>query len=207
MVKKVALLPQRSSDISEEEKAAAKKVLKTFKEFLNKLWAARQHDERLINVLEKNEGADPSALFEIRHLLRRYQKEVKAQYTDLIFMFAGKKNDDMELVEKGIIHLMAPLEKDTTTRQIKMAMQDAMQQLSEFIEEFLEAFEDFNSKDQIKSIIGISKKAEKIIQSIENIIEKQLRPHFERNILGSKKVGSIRGRIRRRARLICMLEG
>jgi hypothetical protein len=206
MIKKLALLPQRSSEISEEEKTAAKNVLKIFKKFLHKLWAARQHDERLINVLEKNENADPSSLFEIRHLLRRFQKEAKDQYTDLIFMFAGKKDDNMELIEKGVIHLLAPLEKDTTTRQIKMALQDAMQQLSEFTEEFLEAFEDFNSKDQIKSIVEISKKSEKIIQSVENIIEKQLKPHFEKNILGPKKVGSIRGRIRRRARLISLLE-
>ena len=206
MVKKLALLPQRSSEISEEEKEVAKKALKVFKEFLHKLWAARQHDERLINVLEKNEGADPASLFEIRHLLRRFQKEVKEKYTNLIFMFAGKKNDDMELMEKGLVHLLAPLEKDTTTRQIKTALQDAMQQLSEFIEEFLETFEDFNNKDQIKAIIGTSKKADKIVQSIENVIEKQLKPHFEKNILGSKRVASIRDSIRRRARLIRMLE-
>jgi signal transduction histidine kinase len=111
----------------------------------------------------------------------------------------------MELAEKGIIHLLQPLEKDTKTRQIKTALQDAMQQLSEFVEEFLELFEDFNSKDQVKNIITVSKKSEKIIQSIENIIEKQMKPHFEKNILGTKKIGSIRGRIRRRARLICML--
>jgi hypothetical protein len=205
MVKKLANLPQRASEISEEEKKAAKEVLKAFKGFLHALWAARQHDDRLINVFEKNEETDPAALFEIRHLLRRFQKEVKDKYTKLIFMFAGKKDENMELAEKGIIHLLQPLEKDTKTRQIKTALQDAMQQLSEFVEEFLELFEDFNSKDQVKNIITVSKKSEKIIQSIENIIEKQMKPHFEKNILGTKKIGSIRGRIRRRARLICML--
>jgi len=206
MVTKLANLPQRASEISEEEKQAAKEVLKAFKVFLHALWSARQHDERLINVFEKNEGADTAALFEIRHLLRRFQKEVKDKYTKLIFMFAGKKDENMELVEKGLIHLLQPLEKDTKTRQIKSALQDAMQQLSEFVEEFLELFEDFNSKDQIKNIISVSKESEKIMQSIENIIEKQMRPHFEKNILGAKKIGSIRGRIRRRARLIEMLE-
>jgi hypothetical protein len=206
MVQKLANLPQRASEISEEEKKAAKEVLKAFKGFLHAMWAAKQHDDRLINVFEKNEETDTAALFEIRHLLRRFQKEVKEKYTKLIFMFAGKKDENMELKEKGIIHLLQPLEKDTKTRQIKSALQDAMQQLSEFVEEFLELFEDFNSKDQVKNIIGVSKKSEKIIQSIENIIEKQMKPHFEKNILGTKKVGSIRGRIRRRARLISMLE-
>jgi hypothetical protein len=206
MIQKLANLPQRASEISEEEKEAAKKVLKAFKEFLHALWSAKQHDDRLINVFEKNEDTDPTALFEIRHLLRRFQKEVKEKYTKLIFMFAGKKDEDMKLIEKGIIHLLQPLEKDTKTRQIKIAMQDAMQQLSEFVEEFLELFENFNDKDQIKNIISVSKKSEKIIKSIENVIEKQMRPHFEKNILGTKKIGSIRGRIRRRARLISMLE-
>lgn len=206
MAQKLANLPQRSSEISPEEKEAAKKVLKAFKKFLRLLWAAKQHDDRLVNVFEKNEDTDAAALFEIRHLLRRYQKEVKGRYTKLIVMFAGQKDENMELVEKGIIHLLQPLEKDTTTRQIKTALQDAMQQLAEFVEEFLELFEDFNDKDQVKNIISVSEKAEKIIQSIENAIEKQMRPHFEKNILGPRKVGSIRRRIRRRARLIVMLE-
>jgi len=206
MVQKLANLPQRSSEISPEEKDAAKKVLQAFKKFLRLLWAAKQHDDRLINVFEKNENADSAALFEIRHLLRRYQKDGKDRYTKLIVMFAGQKDENMELIEKGIIHLLQPLEKDTTTRQIKTALQDAMQQLAEFVEEFLELFEDFNNKDQIKNIINVAKKSEKIIQSIENTIEKQMRPHFEKNILGPRKISSIRSRIRRRARLITMLE-
>jgi hypothetical protein len=58
-----------------------------------------------------------------------------------------------------------------------------MQQLTEFIEEFIEAFEDFNNKDQINNIVNTSAKAERITQNIENIIDTQLKPHFEKNIL------------------------
>jgi hypothetical protein len=46
--------------------------------------------------------------------------------------------------------------------------------------------ENFNDKDQIKQIINTSKKADQLIQSIENIVDKQLRQHFERNILKTK---------------------
>jgi hypothetical protein len=75
MHKKIARLPQRSFDISESERAAAKEALSSFKHFLQKLWAARQSDKKLIDVLEKNQSADSSSLFEIRHLLRKFQQE------------------------------------------------------------------------------------------------------------------------------------
>jgi hypothetical protein len=206
MAKKYANLPKRTSEISDEEREAAKTALKAFDKFLKTLWSARQSDERLLNVLDKSDNVDSSALFEIRHLLRRFQREAKERYTNLIIMFAGKKDDNLNPVSTGIIQLLTPLEKDTTTRQIKIALQDAMQQLAEFMEEFLEAFEDFNSKDQVKEIKTTAKKADKIIQSIENIVDKQMKVHFERNILGQKKISEIRSGIKRRARLINLLE-
>jgi len=205
MVKKTANLSKRTSEISDEEREAAKNAIKGFDKFLKELWSARQHDERLLNVLEKADNIDPTALFEIRHLLRKFQKETKDKYTHLIIMFAGKKDENLETISPGVISLLNPLEKDTTTRQIKIALQDAMQQLAEFMEEFLETFEDFNSKDQVKDIKLTAKKAEKIIQSIENIIEYQMRVHFEKNILGHKKLSELVSCIKRRARLIEML--
>jgi hypothetical protein len=206
MIKSFGNLPQRVSEISEEERRAAINTIKVFDQFLKQLWSARQHDKRLINVLEKSENLEPSALFEIRHLLRKFQREVKDRYTDLIIMFAGKRDDSLNPISKGILHILVPLEKDTTIRQIKSSLQDAMQQLAEFMEEFLESFEDFNSKDQIKEIVSSSGRADQIIQSIENIIDKQLRNHLEKNILGPKKISTLRNSIRRRIRLISMLE-
>ena len=173
----------RTHKISDETKREAKTVLDKLKEFVRMLWAAKQHDNRLVDVLKKNQNVDSSALYEIRHLLRRFQKEVKDQYTKIIVIFAGKKNDKFELVTEGIIHLLQPFEQDTTIKQYKSTLQDAVQQLTEFIEEFLETFEDFNSPDQIKNIIHTSEKADSIIQSIENIIEKQFSTYFEKNIL------------------------
>jgi len=204
MKKLFAQYVQRSSEITEEERAAAREVLSAFDKFLKQLWAARQHDQRLVNVLKKNKDTDPSTLFGIRHLLRRFQKEVKQRYTNLIVDFAGKKDADKESISKGYIHTLLPLEKDTLTRNIKVALQDAMQQLTEFLEEFLEAFEDFNNPDQITKIVTTSSKADQIVQSIENIIDGQLKPHFERNVLKRKRLGS--AGVRRRIRIIEMLE-
>ena len=206
MTEKFANMPKRTSEISDEERAAAQNALKAFNKFLQELWSARHHDERLLNVLDKSENVDPTALFEIRHLLRRFQRETKDRYTHLIVTFSGKRDENFNQISSGIIQLLAPLEKDTITRQIKVSLQDAMVQLAEFMEEFLEAFEDFNSKDQVKEIKRTAQKAEKIIQSIENIIDKQMKVHFERNILGKKKVSELRRYIKRRSRLIEMLE-
>lgn len=186
---------QRSFEITNEERNAARKVIDVFNKFLKQLWAARQHDQRLINVLKKNKDTDPTALFGIRHLLRRFQREVKQRYTNLIVDFAGKKDIKHDVISKGYIHTLIPLEKDTITRNIKTILQDAMQQLTEFLEEFLEAFEDFNDPDQITKIIMTSSKVDQIAQSIENIIDSQLKPHFERNILKAKHLASIRNRI------------
>ncbi len=206
MNKKIALTVQRTSEISEAERLAARNAIVAFEKFMKQLWAARQHDQRLVNVLNSNKDASPNDLFKIRHLLRRYQREVRDRYAALIIAFAGKKDEKLQSASEGYIHTLQPLENDTTTKQIKSALQDAMQQLTEFLEEFLEAFEDFNDPDQIKSIIGTSKKADKIVQSIENIIDSQMKVHFEKNILKRVKLNSIRGHIVRRARLIKMLE-
>jgi hypothetical protein len=196
---------QRTFEISDVERKAAKQALYSFKKFMEKLWAARQSDKRLVDVLEKNREADPTQLFEIRHLLRKFQKEVKDRYTDLVFMFAGKKDNGGNTLSEGVIHSLDSLEKDTVTRQIKTTLQDAMQDLTEFIEEFLEGFENFNDKDQIKQILDASKKADQLTQSIEVIIDKQLRPHFERNIMKRNRMAAVVQRIHRRARLIEML--
>jgi len=198
-------IPKRTTQISDAEREAAKKALKGFQQFLGALYAARQHDERLLNVLEKAGNVDSSSLFEIRHLLRKFQKETKEIYTKLIIMFSGKKDQNYNTVSQGVISLLAPLEKDTITRQIKSTLQDAMLQLSEFMEEYLEAFDDFNSPDQVEEIKYTAKQAEQIAQNIENIIEKQLKGHFERNILGRPKQSNLSAQIKRRARIIKLL--
>jgi len=201
----------RSYEISDAEKQTAKEAIRMFDKFLKDLWAARQHDNRLINVLKKNQGASTEDLYGIRHLLRRFQREVKDRYTKLIIDFAGQKEEEKDLTETpqqntGYIHILKPLEKDTATRQIKSALQDGMQQLTEFLEEFIEAFEDFGDPEQVNKIMATSDRADKIIRSIENIIDKQMKTHFRKNILGRKNASEIRGHIIRRARLIKMME-
>ena len=111
MTYKSAAFPQRVTDIPQEEKAAAKNIIDAFSQFLKKLWAARQHDNRLVNVLKGHSDADSAELYEIRHLLRRFQREANERYTELIFLFAGKKDKNMETAEKGIVHLFEPLER------------------------------------------------------------------------------------------------
>jgi len=205
-MKKLALSVQRTIEISEEELNSARNAIRAFDKFLKQLWSARQHDQRLVNVLKENKDANPEDLFKIRHLLRRFQKEVKDRYTNLIVDFAGKKNEKMQNISEGYIHTLRDLEKDTKTRKIKNTLQDAIQQLTEFLEEFLEAFEDFNNPDQIKTIIGTSNKVDSLAQSIENIVDTQLKPHLEKNVLRRKRVGEIRGNIVKRARIIKILE-
>lgn len=205
MGKKIA--QPRSSEISEEERQAALTAINGFDKLLRQLKAARIKDHDVVDVLKKNKGADSNELFEIRHLLRDFQRDVKNRYTQIIFDFAGKKDENMQAVTKGYIHLLQPLEKDTTTRQIKNSLQDAMQQLTEFLEEFMETFEKFGSPEQITEILTTSDKADKIVQSIENIVDKQLKTHFQKNILKRKTVISgVRGNIRKRARLVRLLE-
>jgi hypothetical protein len=201
----------RSYEISDAEKQAAREAIRMFDKFLKDLWAARQHDYRLINVLKKNQGTSTEDLYGIRHLLRRFQREVKDRYTKLIIDFAGQKDEEKNMTETpqsttGYVHVLKPLEKDTTTRQIKSALQDAMQQLTEFLEEFIEAFEDFGDPEQVNKIMATSDRADKIVRSIENIVDKQLKTHFRKNILGRKNASEIRGHILRRARLIKMME-
>lgn len=192
----------RSSEITNEEKQLARKALETLGQFLKQFWAARQQDARLINVLKKQPNASSNELFEQRHLLRKFQREARDRYTSLINSFAGIKGPKGKIVEEGAFHVLKPFEMDTKTRRIMSSLQDAMQQFKEAAEEFLEAFEDFNDKDQITKILTNSDKMDKIFQSVENIIDKQLRPHFEQNII----VYKIAHRILRRARLIKLLE-
>lgn len=197
---------QRSSQISDEERTAARKSINSFDELVKRLKGARDRDREVVDVLKKNQDTNPNELFKIRHLLRRFQKEVRDRYTAIIIAFAGKKNENMKNITQGYIHQLRPLEKDTATREIKIALQDAMQQFTEYMEEFLDTFERFGNPDQIKEIITTSQKADALVQSIENVVEKQLKPHFEKNILKTNIANQIRGQILKRARIIKLLE-
>jgi hemerythrin superfamily protein len=199
-------LVQLSLDITDEERRAARDAIKSLDRFLRELWAARQNDKKLINVLKKNQNnVDSSSLFEIRHLLRRFQKEVKDRYVQLIFNFAGKKDDNFNVLSEGYIHSLSLLEKDTTTRQMKSSLQDAMQQLTEFVQDFIELFEDFNDPEQVNKILKFSDNIDDVVRSIENIIDTQIKVHFERNIIKRKRASEIQKDIIKRSRLINML--
>lgn len=186
----------RSLKISEEERAAAREALKRFQEFMKDLWAAQQHDERLTSVLQKSPDAAPEQLFEIRHLLRKFQKEVRENYTKLIPQF------------REAIEALDPLITDTEIGQIKENLVAAMQQLSEIIEAYMEAFDDFNSPSQVQRMVTLSQKAGQLAKSIESIVEGQLSDHFRKDVLPQPDRRAGRNvRMMRRARLIRMLGG
>lgn len=195
----------RSVEISEEERRAALNAKTLFEKFKNQLISAREGDHDVVDVLVKNKDSSPQDLFQIRQLLRDFQKKVKDKYTRIILDFSGAQSNGQ--LTQGYIHSLRPLEKDTRVRQIKVALQDAMQQLTEFLEEFLNALViKLGDPDQIKEIISTSQKADQLVQSIENIIDKQLVPHFDKNILIHKTVSSVRCGIKKRARLMELLE-
>lgn len=197
---------QLSVEVTDEERKAARDAISSLDKFLRELWAARQNDKKLVDILKKNQSnVDSSSLFEIRHLLRRFQKEVKDRYVKLIFDFAGKKDDDFKVLSEGYIHKLVPLEKDTNTRQMKAALQDAMQQLTEFVQDFIEAFENFNDPEQVNKIVKLSDEIDNLTRSIENIVDNQIKPHFERNVIKRKRASEIQSGILKRSRLIKML--
>lgn len=197
---------QLSIEVTDEERKAARDAISSLDRFLRELWAARQNDKKLVDILKKNQSnVDSSSLFEIRHLLRRFQKEVRDRYVNLIFDFAGKKDDDFRVLSEGYIHTLVPLEKDTNTRQMKASLQDAMQQLAEFVQDFIEAFEDFNDPEQVNKIVKLSDEIDNMTRSIENIIDNQIKPHLEKNVIKRKRANEIQKDILKRSRLIKML--
>lgn len=197
---------QLSVEVTDEERKAARDANSSLDKFLRELWAAQQNDKKLVDILKKNQGSvDSSSLFEIRHLLRRFQKEVRDRYVKLIFDFAGKKDDDFKVLSEGYIHTLIPLEKDTNTRQMKAALQDAMQQLAEFVQDFIEAFENFNDPEQVNKIVKLSDEIDSMIRSVENIVDNQIKPHLERNVIKRKRANEIQTDILKRSRLIKLL--
>lgn len=197
----------RSIDVTDEERKAAKEIIKSFEEFVRKLKGARNRDKEVVNIIKENQSANPEDLYGIRHLLRRFQQEVRKRYSEIIYDFSGIKNEQDNTIQKGYLHSFKKLEKDTTIRQIKTSIQDAMQQLSETIEEFMEAFEHFGSPDQINEIIKSSDNADKVVESLENVIEKQLKSYLEKNVIKKAHYNTERKQIMKRARLIKLLEG
>jgi hypothetical protein len=195
-----------SLEITDEERRAARDSIKALDTFLRELENTRRQDKKLIMVLKQNSNVDSQSLFEIRHLLRKYQREVKDRYIQLILNFAGKRDDNFQVVSKGYIHSLQPLEKDTITRNMKAALQDSVQQLTEFAEEFIELFENFNDQEQVKNILRVNGDIDLITSSIENIIDNQIKPHFEKNVIKRKNAGEIKRSILKRSRLIKMME-
>jgi len=184
----------RSVPFSEEEKQAARVAMSKLAGFLRRLWAAQQHSERLMDVLGKTPDTPPEQLFAIRHLIRRFRDEVRQHFTALLPVFSDA------------ITALDPFAKDTDTGHIREGLIDTMQQLSEIVESYMETFEDFNAPDQIQRLKALFQKVKQISQGIESVVEGRLREHFEKNILRRQKITELRTGIRRRARLIAMLE-
>jgi len=187
----------RSIPFSEEEKQAAKSALSAFGGFLQRLWAAQQHSERLMDILSKTPDAAPEQLFSIRHLIRRFRDEVRQHFTTLLPVFSNA------------ISTLNPFVKDTDTGRMRDGLIDTMQQLSGVVEAYMEAFEDFNAPDQIQRLKTLFQKIKQISQGIESVIKGRLRDHFEKNILKRQKISALGLGLgmRRRARLIAMLGG
>jgi hypothetical protein len=184
----------RSVDITQEERDLAKKALGMFGTFTEALWRAQQRTERLMNVLGKVPDVQPEQLFKVRQHLRKFQREVRETYSRLIPEFSAA------------LQSLEPFSKDTETANIREALLDGMQQLSEIIESFMEALDDFNAPDQVQRMTVLNQKAKQLAQSVESVVEGRLRDHFEKNVLRRKRVGELRTRIMRRARLVRMLE-
>jgi hypothetical protein len=184
----------RSVPFSEEEKQAARASMLQLGGFLRQLWAAQQHSERLMDVLNKSPNTPTEQLFSIRHLIRRFRDEVRQHFTALLPAFSNA------------ITTLNPFVKDTETGRIRESLIDAMQQLSEVAETYMETFEDFNAPDQIQRLQALFQKIQQLSQGIESVIEGRLRDHFEKNILRRQQISELRAGIRRRARLIAMLE-
>jgi hypothetical protein len=184
----------RSVPFSDEEKQAARTAMSQMGGFLKRLWAAQQHSERLMDVLNKAPDTPSEQLFSIRHLLRRFRDEVRQHFAGLVPAFSQA------------ISYLNPFLKDTETGRLREGLIDDMNQLSEVAETYLETFENFNAPDQVQNLKAAFQKLKLISQGIESTIEGRLRDHFEKNVLRRQRIGDLRSGIRRRARLIAMLE-
>jgi hypothetical protein len=194
LVAKTAYMTPRSVDITPEERELAKKALGMFEAFTASLWRAQQRTERLMNVFGKVPDIQPEQLFKVRQHLRKFQREIRTTYSQLIPEFSAA------------LQSLEPFAKDTETANIREALLDAMQQLSEIVEAFMEAIEDFNAPDQVQRMNVLNQKAQQLTQSLDTVIDDRLRDHFEKNILRRKRIGDLKIRIMRRARLVRMLE-
>jgi ribosomal protein S13 len=194
MIRRETWQTPRSVPFSEEEKQAARAAMSQLSSFLRQLWVAQQHSERFMDVLNKAPDTPPEQLFSIRHLIRRFRDEVRQHFTALLPAFSKA------------ISTLDPFLKDTDTGRMRESLIDAMQQLSEVVETYMETFEDFGSSDQVQRLKTLFQKIKQLSQGVESVIEGRLRDHFEKNILRRQKIGNMRTGIRRRARLIAMLE-
>ncbi len=188
-IKKAQQTP-RTVVISDSEKESANLALKLFKEFLRELNAAQEHDETLTDILKKSENISTDQLYEIRHLLIRFQGEVRENYNKIIPKFGEA------------IKSLTPLLNDTETSQIKDSLVDTMQRLTDVIEEYMESFDNF-SQDQVQNITQLSARATQLIVGIRSLIDHQLRDHFKKNILRkAQSLDVLKFNIKKRARLI-----
>ena len=177
MIKKRGYQVQRTVEIPEEEKDAARVSLDKFREFINELWECYKHDQALINILESS-SPTTDQIYEERYLFRKFKDESRQMYIRIMSIFVGA------------IDSLSVLESDTRTRQIKESLIFSMSSLIDLVENFLEALVDFNNKDQPQDITSIFQKMHKSITSLESLIDTQMTSHFEKNILGRYKVSS-----------------
>lgn len=183
------LRPRLTLEVSEKEREIAKNSKKEFKALLKDLDDAIQLVFGLKDALIKERPSQETLKNVYRGRLLRYRRKVQDAFNANILKL------------KAAIERLAPI-TDSEMAKLREIIVSEFDALSDSIEAFLDLLGNPEREEFTQKIEKVCTQLDSRRKSINDVIDSQLFGHINSDILGRKKVSSIKADIYKRIRLL-----
>lgn len=179
MIIKKAYSIQMTYDVTDDEKRQAERALFFYKDTGKLLDKASEYLNIMKTPFKDNSDIKPEDIIKARSALRRFKDKAVDNFNN--FKIASFK----------CVNIMQSFASDTQTVKLLKSFISSIDDLEIIVNEFVDLFNDFKSKDFVKSVVDYIDKIQKQCDDIQEIIEERISPHIQNNILAKNWVDSV----------------
>lgn len=181
--------PRLTLEVTEKERETAKAAKKEFKNLLKQLDDSLRLIFDIKDAIVKERPTQDDLQNKYRGRLLRYRRKVQSTFNDQL------------LALKEAIENLSPI-SDSETSKLREIIVSEFDELSDSVESFLSLLGEAEKEGFTQKLERLCAQLEKRKQSINEVIDNQLFSHIDSDILGRKKVSSLKANIYKRIRLL-----
>ena len=172
---------QISTDISEEEKYYAKKIILNFKQCSKMLEFSKEYLESIFTPFKDNPNISGEEIYKERAMFREYRDELVNNF------------NEFKLIAFKCVNLCRRFESDNEVLKLINSFIMIIDELEKLVNQLIENFESskLKSNDFVKNITSKIEEIKKKISDINNLINDRIKTYFQENILASNWLDEI----------------